>query len=62
MGGWVADRRLASEFQAAKDGALGTAPTMFGARGRAASGRPARASGRAATIDPNLAQQLSPDL
>jgi len=58
MGGWVADRRLASEFQAAKDGALGTAPTMFGARCRAASRRPARA----AIIDPNLAQRLSPDL
>src|SRR5258708_4207140 len=51
MGGWVADRRLASEFQAARDGAISTVSTGSGVRGRAALGRPARARGQAAAID-----------
>jgi hypothetical protein len=38
MGGWVADRRLASGFQAAKDGAISIAAMGLGALGRAAQG------------------------
>ena len=57
MGGWVADRRLASGFQAAKDGAISTAATGSGARGRRPKAA-GRAPSRAAAIDRRMLRML----